>query len=53
MAVSAKSENPKYGEDTSNVLWSIPGGKNLKSTVLHGNSFCCEFCEFISLKVSL
>ena len=37
MAVSAKTKNPKIEEGPSNILNSIPGGKVLSLTGMHGN----------------
>ena len=37
MAVSAKTKNPRVGEDTTNIIKSINGGKTLSSTDLHGD----------------
>ena len=37
MAVSAKTEKPKIGQATTNVLKSISGGKILSLTDMHGN----------------
>ena len=35
MAVSAKTENPKVGQTTTNILKSISGGKILSPTDMH------------------
>ena len=37
MAVSTKTEKPKVGQATTNILKSISGGKILSLTDLHGN----------------
>ena len=37
LAVSAKTEKPKVGQATTNILKSISGGKILSVTNLHGN----------------
>ena len=37
MAVSAKTENPKIGPATANILKSISGGKILSLTDMHGH----------------
>ena len=37
MAVSAKTENPKSGQATANILKAIAGGKTLSLTDMHGN----------------
>ena len=37
MAVSAKTENPKVGQATTNILKSISGGKILSLIDLRGN----------------
>ena len=37
MAVSAKTENPKVGQATTNILKSISSGKILSLTDIHGN----------------
>ena len=36
LAVSAKTENPKTGQATTNILKSISGGKVLTLTDMHG-----------------
>ena len=36
-AVSAKTNNPKVGQATTNLLKSISGGKILSLTDIHGN----------------
>ena len=37
MAVSAKTENPKVGAATTNILKSISGGKILSLADMHGH----------------
>ena len=37
MAVSAKTENPKSGQATADILEAIAGGKILSLTDMHGN----------------
>ena len=39
MAVSAKTENPKVGAATTNILKIISGGKILSLTGMHGKGF--------------
>ena len=36
IAVSATTKNPKIGQATTNILKSIPGGKILSLTDMHG-----------------
>ena len=48
MAVSAKTKNPKVGQATTNILKSIPGGKNLNLTDMHGNGFRLKVMKIIS-----
>ena len=42
MAVSAKTENPKVGQATTNILKSIIGGKILSLTDMHGRGLRLE-----------
>ena len=37
MAVSAETKNPKVGQETTNILKSISGGKILSLTDMHGH----------------
>ena len=39
MAISAKTNNPKVGQATTNILKSISGGKILSPTDMHGRGF--------------
>ena len=50
MALSAKDKNPKVGKATKNILKSIPGGKTLSHTDMHGNGLRLKVMQTISKK---
>ena len=45
LAVSAKTKNPKVGQATTNNLKSIPGGKILSLTDMHGEVWDWKWCQ--------
>ena len=53
LAVGAKSKNLKLAAATTNILKSIPGGKILPLTDLHGRGLRLKVMYFISNKFNI